>query len=196
MATDELTRTITQDLGEVLELSQDFGQASGFWGPTLPLITGLAVGCGAQQLLEIGVCRGGSTRALLAAAEATDGRLISIDSADCLAAVPPNRRARWTFLCGESHTVLPMLRGPIDFALIDSDHSYESTLNELCELNRLMAPGGLIVIDDVWEPEYPGCLQAFDEFDSPRVQNKQLFRCGVPQSVFGRARTFGLIRFE
>jgi hypothetical protein len=196
MATDQLIRSTSQDLGDVLELSQDFGQASGFWGPTLPLITGLAIGCGARQLLEIGVCRGGSTRALLAAADATDGRLISIDSADCLAAIPPERRARWTFLCGESHAVLPLLKGPIDFALIDSDHFYESTLNELREMERLMAPGGLVVLDDVWEPEYLGCLQAFDEFDSPRVQNKQLFRCGVPQSVFGRARTFGLIRFR
>jgi hypothetical protein len=196
MVTDRLTCTTSHDFGDVLELSRDFGQASGFWGPALPLITGLAVGCGAKQLLEVGVGRGGSTHALLAAAESTDGRLISIDSADCLGAIPPDRRDRWTFLCGESFEVLPILRGPIDFALIDGDHSYQSTLNELCEMERLLAPGGLVMLDDVWEPEYRGCLQAFSEFDSSRIESKQLVRCGVSQSVFGRARTFGLIRFR
>jgi predicted O-methyltransferase YrrM len=141
------------------------------------------------------VCRGGSTRALLAAAEATDGHLVSIDSADCLAAIPPERRGRWTFLYGQSDEVLPILGGPFDFALIDGDHTYKSTLNELREMDRLMAPGALVMLDDVWEPEYPGCRRAFDEFGSSRVRSKQLFRSGVSQSVFGRDRTFGLIRF-
>jgi hypothetical protein len=196
MATDRPIHTTHQDLGEVLELSRDFGEASGFWGSALPLITGLAIGCGAKRLLEIGVCRGGSTRALLAAAEATGGHLISIDSADCLASIPPDRRGRWTCLFGESHEVLPILGGPIDFALIDGDHSYVSTRNELREMDRLVAPGGLVMLDDVWEPEYPGSLRAFSEFESPRIQSKQLFRSGVPQSVYGRARTFGLIRLS
>jgi hypothetical protein len=62
--------------------------------------------------------------------------------------------------------------------------------------DRMTAAVRLVMLDNVWEPESSGCLQAFQEFDSPFVQCKQLFRCGVPQSVFGRARIFGLIRFR
>lgn len=42
------------------------------------------------------------------------------------------------------------LVGGIDFAFIDGDHRFPTVLADFLELERLMAPGGVIALHDVW----------------------------------------------
>jgi Methyltransferase domain len=39
-----------------------------------------------------------------------------------------------------------------DFAFVDGDHRFESVLFDICFMARLVRPGGLIVVDDMWMP--------------------------------------------
>lgn len=178
---------------ELFQLATDFSEESGFWGTALPFICGLAVGRGARQMLEIGVCRGGSTRALLQAAEINQGHVTSIDVGDCGEAVPTASRDRWTFLRADSRVVLPRITDmQIDFALIDGEHSFDAVSSELNEIDRLMAPHGCVVLDDCW-PTYQGVLDAFRAFRPSRPAAKRLIRYGTDKSWDGTKRTLGLI---
>jgi predicted O-methyltransferase YrrM len=50
-----------------------------------------------------------------------------------------------------SHTALPALeaeRITIDFAFIDSSHEFDLTMIELFYIDRMLKPGGLVVLDD------------------------------------------------
>jgi predicted O-methyltransferase YrrM len=55
----------------------------------------------------------------------------------------------------ESQVALPQLvveDQSFDFAFIDGDHKFESVFLDLYYMNRLVKPGGVIVIDDTWMP--------------------------------------------
>lgn len=88
-------RQIVDSVG-LFQLATDFSECSGYWGSALPFIFGVAVGGRARQMLEIGVWRGGTTRALLHAAAVNMGHLTSIDIDDCEGAVTTALRDRWT----------------------------------------------------------------------------------------------------
>jgi hypothetical protein len=45
---------------------------------------------------------------------------------------------------------------PIDFALVDSNHTYEHVLGELQGLAPLMSPGGMVAVDNAYCVAYPG----------------------------------------
>ncbi len=107
------------------------------------LVGGLASLTGPRTVVEIGVARGYSSAAILAALhEAGDGRLYSIDlppldehaAAFVGSVVPEHLRAHWRLELGPSAAHLPRLAtevAPIDLLVHDGDHSYLSQRDDL-----------------------------------------------------------------
>jgi Methyltransferase domain len=115
-----------------------------------------------HSVLETGVARGLTTRALLHALERNSlGHLWSIDLPPLLelglqdetgAAVPPSLRHRWTLLRGSSRRLLPHLvreLETIDLFVHDSMHTTRNVRFELESIWPALRPGGAVLIDDV-----------------------------------------------
>jgi predicted O-methyltransferase YrrM len=118
-----------------------------------------------RRLLEIGCAYGVSTVAVCEAVERLGG-------AEVYHVVDPHQHAEWRGAglaalerAGYRHlvelheeaseTVLPRLLaagGRLDFAFVDGWHSFDQVMMETYYLNRLLAPGGLLVFDDVHLP--------------------------------------------
>jgi predicted O-methyltransferase YrrM len=180
---------------DLFSLAEDYADDSGWLGPALPALFGIAIGCRARDMLEIGVHRGGSTRALLLAAQFNDGSLVSIDVEDCGNVVPVELRSRWSFIRGDSRDVLPRIDRRFDFAYVDGAHCFDAVARELQYLDRAIRPGGTVLLDDCW-PDFQGVLDAFNSFESPHPIQKHLLPYGTDKSLFGaRRRTFGVIRY-
>jgi predicted O-methyltransferase YrrM len=114
-------------------------------------------------VVETGVAHGYSSAAILSAiADAGDGRLYSVD----LPAFRPGVRRHtggavaaaglaerpWTLLLGSDRTVLPSLLrrvGPVPLFFYDSDKGYDAMSTSLDVIWRSIAPGGVIVVDDI-----------------------------------------------
>lgn len=116
----------------------------------------------ARQVVETGVAHGLSSRIMLEAlARDGDGRLSSIDlpamtiherRSEVGVAVPERLRDRWAYLEGSSRRRLPALLrrlGEIDLFVHDSLHSTRNVRFELTAAWRALAPGGVVVVDDV-----------------------------------------------
>jgi predicted O-methyltransferase YrrM len=115
-----------------------------------------------ERVLETGVARGLTTRALLEALNRNEsGHLWSIDLPPLLeedlarqtaAAVPERLYDRWTLHRGSSRRVLPQLVGEIgqiDLFIHDSMHTTRNLRFELERVWPALAPGGVALIDDV-----------------------------------------------
>jgi methyltransferase family protein len=115
-----------------------------------------------NRVIETGVARGLTTRALLEALERNgSGHLWSIDLPPLLeeglaqqtaAAVPERLYDRWTLLRGSSRRLLPGLvteLGQIDLFLHDSMHTARNLRFELEQVWPALTPGGAALIDDV-----------------------------------------------
>ena len=128
------------------------------------------------NVLEIGVCAGVSTAALLLGLDDKgQGHLWSID-------INPRcgdlyEHPRWTFICDDSRQVSLLDLPEIDLLFVDGDHSYATATSDLHRFSRLVVPGGLILMHDVhpsaeWLPRikaanwYPveECAQAWKDF--------------------------------
>jgi predicted O-methyltransferase YrrM len=126
----------------------------------------LAITEGASRTIEVGLGLGMSTLFLCQAITAVDGqraRHVAID---------PFQQESWNgaglvtlrdagveelveVIEEESQLALPELvrQGrEFDLAFIDGDHRFESALLDLVFMDRLVRPGGLIVVDDMWMP--------------------------------------------
>lgn len=114
-----------------------------------------------RSVVETGVARGVSSAAILQALEDNgEGRLWSLDLPGLGAGyreqvghvVPERLRARWTLALGPSAVRLPRLLGeaaPVDLFVHDSAHTYRNMRFEFGQAARRLAPGGLLVSDDV-----------------------------------------------
>ena len=129
-----------------MQLAQDLSEKSGHWGGGLSVLYGMAMGCRAKNMLEIGVWHGGSTKALLCAAARLGGQLTSIDCQDCSKVLDDgweNLKPRWMFHQGWS---LPLLKHLINLdmryglVLIDGEHTYETVSKELKLVDCLVKP--------------------------------------------------------
>ena len=113
-----------------------------------------------EVVLETGVARGVVSRfALEALAANGSGHLWSIDlphpferdlHSQTGAAVPD--RARWTYIEGSSRRRLPRtLRelGRVDLFVHDSLHTARNTGFEMDRVGRALAPGGMMLVDDI-----------------------------------------------
>jgi Methyltransferase domain len=115
-----------------------------------------------KRILETGVARGLTTRALLEGLERNGGgHLWSIDlppllehdlARETAAAVPERLYGRWTLHHGSSRSVLPGLvaeLGQVDLFVHDSMHTTRNVRFELEQVWPALAPGGVALIDDV-----------------------------------------------
>lgn len=115
-----------------------------------------------QVVIETGVARGVTSRVVLEALQANDrGHLWSIDLPypfdhelhdQIGVAVSDTCRARWSYLAGTSRQRLPALIdevGHVEVFIHDSLHTVRNTVFELEQAASAMAPGGVMLVDDI-----------------------------------------------
>lgn len=116
----------------------------------------LAVGIGAQHVLELGTRSGSSTCAWLAALEQTGGKLTTVD----LAEAPRLKHdgIDWVHLVGNDMSAEVMrdirARGDYDLLFIDTSHHYQHTVDEL-RTYAAHATGLKLVVCHDYELESP-----------------------------------------
>lgn len=117
-----------------------------------------------RAVIETGVAHGVSSQIVLAALAQNDGgHLWSIDLPHPLRAglhaetgvvVTERHRSRWSYIEGPSRQRLPALVasvGQLDVFIHDSLHTARNTLFEMEQAARVMRPGGVMLIDDIFE---------------------------------------------
>lgn len=97
-------------------------------------------------VLEIGTRAGHSTAALLAGVQQNGGVVLSLDLTDCSSLY--RNHPQWKFIQTSSRN--PKLKvPPLDFVLIDGDHTREGYKADLERFWPLVKPGGLILSHDI-----------------------------------------------
>jgi hypothetical protein len=145
-------------------------------------------------VLETGVARGVTSRIVLEALIRNDqGHLWSIDlphpferklHGQTGAVVPASHRVRWSYIEGSSRRRLPSLLrllGRIDLFIHDSLHTARNTRFEMERTLSAMAPGGIMIVDDI------GTHQGFADFarDFPSLETLVCQHSDRPGSFFG-----------
>src|SRR5918999_1666049 len=123
----------------------------------------LATAEGAERTIEVGLALGMSALFLCQAVLSRGGRHVAID---------PFQQESWNgaglrtlrdagveelveVIEEESQLALPRLVSEgreFDLAFIDGDHRFEGVFLDLYFMTRLVRPGGLVVVDDMWMP--------------------------------------------
>jgi predicted O-methyltransferase YrrM len=123
----------------------------------------LAVSERAERTVEVGLALGMSALFLCQAVLPRGGHHVAID---------PFQRESWNgaglrtlreagvrdlveVIEEESQLALPRLVAEgrrFDFAFVDGDHRFEGVFLDLYYMTRLVRPGGLVVVDDMWMP--------------------------------------------
>jgi predicted O-methyltransferase YrrM len=123
----------------------------------------LAIAEGAERTIEVGLALGMSALFLCQAVLPRGGRHVAID---------PFQAESWNgaglrtlrdaaveefveVIEEESQLALPRLVAEsreFDFAFVDGDHRFEGVFLDLYFMTRLVRPGGLVVVDDMWMP--------------------------------------------
>lgn len=102
------------------------------------------------KVIELGVRSGNSTAAFLAAADACDGHVWSVDTD--WASLPEEwyRSGRWSYVIGDDcdPTVVAGLPDGVDVVFIDTSHHYAHTLRELAVYVPKVRPGGVVLLHD------------------------------------------------
>jgi predicted O-methyltransferase YrrM len=123
----------------------------------------LALEEGAEKTIEVGLALGMSALFLCQAVLERGGRHVAVD---------PFQQKSWNdaglrtlreagvedlvdVIEEESQLALPRLVAEgceFDFAFVDGDHRFEGVFLDLYYMTRLVKPGGLVVVDDMWMP--------------------------------------------
>ncbi len=131
----------------------------------------LACDAPGASLVELGVRGGDSTRALLAACEDTGKTLYSYDIEDCEPRVRFETarmglgwfKADWNFFEMDSVRAakkLPPLSGSVGLVFVDTDHTHETTKQEIEAWAPHVLPGGYLVFHDyTLKPDGPWDLR-------------------------------------
>ena len=69
--------------------------------------------------------------------------------------------------------------------VIDGDHAEQAAFEDLCWVENLIAPDGIVVLDDYNESRWPGVTKALDRY---RLDRKPGSNCSV---LWRRAPTSG-----
>lgn len=130
-----------------------------------------------KRVLEIGSLLGYSTVELAAVA----AQVVSVDPHEGYPEDAPRStlgpflenlesfgvRDRVVVMLGFDWQVLPVLRsGWFDLIFIDMTGDYETTLTAMRSAKPLLACDGVLAVHDCGHPEWPGALQAVEEFAS------------------------------
>jgi predicted O-methyltransferase YrrM len=104
----------------------------------------------AVRVLELGVRSGNSTAAFLAAAEANDGHVWSVDIAWAPLPEVWYLSGCWTFTIGDDldDTIAAQQPTDVDVLFIDTSHHYWHTLAELELYVPRVTPGGVVLLHD------------------------------------------------
>jgi predicted O-methyltransferase YrrM len=80
--------------------------------------------------------------------------------------IPPERRETWKVDSGKTTPaeVLAKAGGPVRLFHIDGEHSRAALTKDLELATQVIAPGGLIVLDDMLHPGYPTLMVAVQEY--------------------------------
>lgn len=116
----------------------------------------------ANVVVETGVAHGVTSRIVLEALDrVASGHLWSIDQPHLFdpslhvetgTAVPEALRSRWTYVEGSSRRRLPLVLrtvGQVDVFVHDSLHTARNTFYEMSRTFDVLAPGGVMIIDDI-----------------------------------------------
>jgi len=143
----------------VSALAEEYGARASVWSDIqdwLPTLHETVLGYPSATVLELGVRRGNSTAAFLAAVEQVDGHLWSVDVRT--PAVPPLfwQSGRWTCRIGDDcdPVIADALPAEVDVLFIDTSHHYDHTLAELRLYMPRVKPGGTVLMHDT-ELEQP-----------------------------------------
>lgn|GEM_PF-1172129 len=165
-----LARTYDPALGEVVSTARD-----GFLDRLsrdsdikeyLPFLFETAASYPNVRVLELGTRRGNSTLAFLAAAEAVNGHVWSVDIdrvTDAPDGMMPWRKCPgWTFIQGDDlhPAVRAKLPAEVDVLFVDTSHEYDHTLEECRAYMPRLAPGGVALFHDT--TSFPPVAQALD----------------------------------
>ncbi len=115
-----------------------------------------------RSVVEVGVARGYTSAAVLAALEANgEGAMLhsidlpprDLDRDFVGSAVPLRLREHWRLTLGPSRSELPRVgpeAAPVGLFVHDGDHSYRSQREDLEAVWPQLAPGAAVLVDDVW----------------------------------------------
>lgn len=125
--------------------------------------------CGRNiSYLEIGVNHGGSAVAVIGTGNVSNAVLVDNwcygGSAKSVAKALGEFKEKTGILTGDSKTVLPMLETPFDMIFVDGDHSAEGALFDMTHSLRLLAPNGVMIVDDLDHQEYPFLREVVTKF--------------------------------
>jgi predicted O-methyltransferase YrrM len=155
------------------------------YGPELHRLADLLVRAPPGLAVEVGCYRGRTTAKLAAICAARGAPLLAVDpwcgasgdeTYDCFLG---NTREFHNIVVtrARSDEVLPLLAaGRAGFVFVDGDHSYEQTLRDLENGYRLLGPGGILAVHDIFSPAHPGAGRAFTEFTSGRASEFLRYR--------------------
>lgn len=134
-----------------------------------------------ENVLELGTCTGVSTRYL---SKATKGKLWTLEGSKEIQQVAQRSPlpVNTEFVLGNITTTLPeLLKGidPLDFVLIDANHTYEGTINSFIQCQNKIHPRGIIAIGDIhWSSEMSRAWQEIKA--NPKVRlTIDFFECGI-----------------
>lgn len=63
---------------------------------------------------------------------------------------------------------LTKMEDRIDLLFIDSEHSYDQVMFEMTNFGALVKTGGVILVDDINYPEWPGVRKAWEEINAKK----------------------------
>jgi predicted O-methyltransferase YrrM len=130
-----------------------------------------------KNILEIGLGHYGySTNVWLSDSQA---KLTTVDKGDWKGFAVRFKDAypdRFTFIKGLTDKVLPKLKREYDFIYIDGDHAYEGCKADILNCQKLLLPGGIILLDDC-DVNFPSAVNV-DDNGNPTID---MF--GVGQAV-------------
>lgn len=153
-----LARTFDASTGKVVTTARDgFADRLSRWSDIreyLPFLFETAASYPQVRVLELGSRGGNSTLAFLAAAEAVNGHVTSVDTDRVTGFLDGMFRWRdcpgWTFVQGDDMDGAVQARLPagVDVLFIDTSHEYGHTLAELRAYMPRVVPGGVALFHD------------------------------------------------
>jgi glycosyltransferase involved in cell wall biosynthesis len=114
-----------------------------------------------RQVLEVGSAEGGSSYWFMQNSE-PNTHFISLDilhyNADLMKQWADKRKIQLDCFTMDSHADVTVNRikafAPLDFILIDADHSYEASKQDFMKYGPMVRPGGIIVLHDIIETHH------------------------------------------
>ena len=136
------------------------------------------------KVIELGVRRGDSTSAFLAAAQEQGGEVWSVDITPPVVPVEWQGLPFWYPIVGDDLQVSDQLPDDVDIVFIDTSHTYEQTKAELELYAGKVKPGGLIVLHDT-ELQRPAASPESDP-DFPVAHAIRMFFCDENKDLWTR----------